>query len=111
METFIVAVRCAENGEIVCFPADYLNGFPLWCRPPRLSKAGSGRYPHVQIDGCNATGWFDHLPDQTNGTIISPMLLGPHQYIVGWCPIEDMAPSQQRTGGHSAMHLADAGAE
>ncbi|WP_028033568.1 hypothetical protein [Chelativorans sp. J32] len=86
METFIV-VTANSAGEMHCFAADYLNDFPLWSEPPVLQEN-----PFVRADGCNATGWFDHLPDEENGAIISPLKLVEGQRIVGWAPVSEMIP-------------------
>ncbi|WEX07521.1 hypothetical protein [Chelativorans sp. AA-79] len=92
METFIVAVRSLREGGTVCFAADYLNRFPLWCSPPSVPGIADRLHPRVYIEDCHATGWFDHIPDEANGAIISPMLLASDQQLVGWCPVDEMAP-------------------
>ncbi|WEX08252.1 hypothetical protein [Chelativorans sp. AA-79] len=98
MDTFVVAVMYMESGQVNCFPADYLNDFPLWDDPPDLLKTGDRSRFLAKVQGCNATGWFDHLPDERNGAIISPMHLGEGQRLIGWCPIDDLIPGKEQIG-------------
>ncbi|WP_309085997.1 hypothetical protein [Chelativorans sp.] len=92
LETFILAVR-KKDGRIAAFPADYLNDFPLWVGEPEL-PARRGRFRVLaKAEGTNATGWFDHLPDDANDAIISPMTLAPGDELLGWVPVAELTPT------------------
>ena len=92
METFLIAVKGARDGKVRCFPADYLNSFPLWTTPPLCLMSAKKRFPLVKVDGCNATGWFERLYDEVNDAIVSPLYMNPGDQIVAWCPVDELCP-------------------